>query len=487
MASIAAKHRPEFDDSIVKLFVIMSLVWTFLGLSAGVFIALEMVFPDLSNGIPYLNFGRFRPVHTTSVILGLGGNVLFATSLFVVQRTCQARLAGGKLIYLVFWAFQVFMFAAVGSYILGYTQGKEYAEPEWHLDILLTVIWLIYAYVYIVTIMRRQEPHIYVANWFFLAFILVVALLHIGNGLAIPISWMSPKSVPLFGGVQSAMIQWWYGHNMVGFWLTTGFLGIMYYYVPKRAARPVYSYRLSILHFWALVFLYIWAGAHHLHYTALPDWTQALGMTMSLMLWAPSWGGMFNGILTLSGAWHKLVEDPVLRFLVIAVAFYGMSTFEGPLMSIKSVNALSHYTEWTISHVHSGALGWVALISFGALYHTIPVIWKRPEMYSIRMISWHLWLACIGIVLYITSMWVAGISQGLMWRSYDEMGFLSYSFVEIMAALAPYYAIRAAGGVFFLCGAILMIINTILTVWSKPQEISEAVPLGSMAAVASAR
>ncbi len=347
---------------------------------------------------------------------------------------------------------------------MGITQGKEYAEPEWYADILLTVIWLLYLFVYLMTLKNRKEPHIYVANWFFMAFIIVIAVLHVGNNISIPISWNSAESISFFSGVQSAMIQWWYGHNAVGFWLTAAFIGIMYYFVPKRANRPIYSYRLSILHFWSLIFIYIWAGPNHLIYTSLPDWVQTLGMTMSIILWLPSWGGMVNGIMTLSGAWYKLRDDPVLRFLIITVAFYGMSTFEGPVMAIKSVNALSHYTEWTISHVHSGALGWVALISFGALYHMIPDLWGKKEMYSVKLISIHLWLACLGIVLYITSMWTAGITQGLMWRSYDDMGFLKYSFIEVVKVLSPYYLIRALGGLLFWLGALIMVYNTIKTI-----------------------
>jgi len=430
----------------------------------GVFIAFQMVFPDLNFGTEWTTFGRLRPVHTSGVIFAFGGNVLFATSFYVVQRTCQARIYSPKIVSFIFYSFQLFILLAASGYVMGITQGKEYAEPEWYADVLLTVTWLLYLFVYIMTLKNRREPHIYVANWFFLAFIIVVAVLHVGNNISIPLSLTDPGSVSYFSGVQSAMIQWWYGHNAVGFWLTAGFIGIMYYFVPKRANKPIYSYRLSILHFWALIFIYIWAGPHHLIYTSLPDWVQTLGMTMSIILWLPSWGGMVNGMMTLSGAWHKLRDDPVLRFLIIAVAFYGMSTFEGPVMAIKSVNALSHYTEWTISHVHSGALGWVALISFGALYHMIPDLWGKKDMYSVKLISVHLWLACIGIVLYITSMWTAGITQGLMWRSYDDMGFLKYSFVEIVKILSPYYLIRAIGGFLFWLGALVMVYNTFMTI-----------------------
>ncbi len=460
----------EYNNEIVKLFTLATLFWLIIGLSAGVYLALELSYPSLNFGLSWLNFGRLRPVHTTGVLFAFVGNILFATSFFVVQRTCQARLAGNKIPYFIFWGYQFFIVMSLYGYLVGITQSREYAEPEWYADLLLLVIWLFYLYIYIVTVIKRKEPHIYVANWFFLAYIIVVGMLHVGNNLSIPLSFFGAESVFLFSGVQSAMIQWWYGHNMVGFLLTTGFIGIMYYFIPKRADRPVYSYRLSIMHFWALLFLYIWAGSHHLHYTALPDWAQTLGMTMSLILWLPSWGGMVNGVMTLSGAWYKLREDPVLRFLIIALAFYGMSTFEGPLMAIKTVNALSHYTEWTVGHVHAGTLGWVGLVSFGALYHLIPILWKKEEMYSTKLVNFHLWFACIGIVLYITSMWVAGITQGLMWRSYDEMGFLKYSFIEVVSVLHPYYVIRALGGLFYLFGAFIMVYNAFMTITTKQES-----------------
>lgn len=456
-----------YNYGIIRLFTLASLFWLAVGLIAGLFIALQLAYPNLNFNLEYTTFGRMRPVHTTSVIFAFAVNILIATSLYVVQRTCQVRLAFAKLMYAAFYMFQLFVVLAVSGYVLGITQGKEYAEPEWYADLLLLVLWIFYFTSYIATIMRRKERHIYVANWFYLAFITVVGFLHIGNSLAIPVSLTSPHSVDVFSGVQSAMVQWWYGHNMVGFLLTTGFIGIMYYFIPKRANRPVYSYRLSIMHFWALIFIYIWAGPHHLQYTALPDWAQALGMTMSIILWVPSWGGMVNGIMTLSGAWYKLREDPVLRFLVIAVAFYGMATFEGPILAIKSVNALSHYTDWTISHVHSGALGWVSLISFGALYHMVPDLWGRKDLYSMNLVALHLWLAAIGIVLYVTSMWASGITQGLMWRSYDSMGFLKYSFLEVVAAQHIYYVIRAIGGGFFFAGAVIMIYNLLMTIRGK--------------------
>ena len=452
-----------YNDDIVKLFTIASMFWGVVGMLVGLIIALQMAFPEL-NVEPYLTFGRLRPVHTSGVIFAFGGNVLFATSYFVVQRTCHTRLWNDGLSLFTFWGYQAFIVMAALGYVLGVTQGKEYAEPEWYADLWLTVVWVAYLVIFLMTLRNRKEPHIYVANWFYLAFIVTVAVLHLVNGANIPFSITGSESVPVWGGVQSALIQWWYGHNAVGFFLTAGFLGIMYYFIPNRANRPVYSYRLSILHFWSLIFIYIWAGPHHLHYTALPDWAQTLGMTFSIMLWMPSWGGMINGIMTLSGAWNKLREDPVLRFMVVALAFYGMSTFEGPLMSIKAVNSLSHYTEWTIGHVHSGALGWVAFISFGAIYHLVPVLWKRKELYSMRLVNIHLWVATIGIVLYITALWVAGIMQGLMWRAYDTLGFLEYSFVESVEAMHPYYIIRALGGLLYLGGALLMVYNCWMTV-----------------------
>jgi cytochrome c oxidase cbb3-type subunit I len=450
----------RYYEDAIRLFVIAATFWGVVGFLAGTFIALELAFPALNLGLEWTSFGRLRPVHTSAVIFAFGGNVLFATSLYSVQRTCRQFLFGGEgLAKFIFWNYNVFIVLAALSYVLGYTQGKEYAEPEWILDLYLTVIWVLYAIQFIGTVMTRRESHIYVANWFFLAFILTVAILHIGNNVNVPVSWTGMKSYTFVSGVQSAMVQWWYGHNAVGFFLTAGFLGIMYYFVPKRAERPVYSYRLSIVHFWTLIFLYIWAGPHHLHYTSLPDWAQTLGMTFSVMLWMPSWGGMINGIMTLSGAWDKLRTDPVLRFLVTSVAFYGMSTFEGPLMSVKPVNALSHYTDWTVGHVHSGALGWVAFISFGALYFLVPVLWKRSQLYSLRLVSYHFWTATVGIVLYITAMWVSGIMQGLMWRAYDNLGFLQYSFVETVAAMHPFYVIRAMGGVLFVAGSLIMVYN----------------------------
>ncbi len=453
------RSEPYVDD-VIRAFVIATIFWGIVAFLAGVYIALQLAFPALNLGLEWTSFGRLRPVHTSAAIFAFGGSALIGTSFHVVQRTCRASLWGGEApAWFVFWGYQTFIVLAASGYVLGITQSREYAEPEWYLDIWLTIVWVVYFLVFLGTILKRNEPHIYVANWFYLAFIITIAMLHIVNNLAVPVSFFGAKSYSLASGVQDAMIQWWYGHNAVGFFLTAGFLGMMYYYIPKRAERPVYSYRLSIVHFWALIFLYIWAGPHHLHYTALPDWTQTLGMTFSVMLWMPSWGGMINGLMTLSGAWDKLRTDPGLRFSVTAVAFYGMSTFEGPVMSIRPVNALSHYTDWTIGHVHSGALGWVAFIVFGALYYLVPVLWNRREVYSTRLIAWHFWISTMGIVLYITSMWVSGIMQGLMWRAYDDQGFLQYSFVETVAAMHPFYLIRAGGGILFLTGALIMVYN----------------------------
>jgi len=458
----------DYNYDILKLFTLAATFWGIFGFFAGVLIASQMAFPILNLNLEYTSFGRLRPLHTSAVIFAFGGNVLFASSLFVVQRTSASRLWGSDSLHkFIFWGYQAFIVIAALGYIFGVTQAKEYAEPEWYADLLLLPVWISYFIVFIMTLRNRKEPHIYVANWFFLAFIVTVAILHIVNNLSIPLRIDSTQSYPLFGGVQSAMIQWWYGHNAVGFFLTAGFIGIMYYFVPKRANRPVYSYRLSILHFWSLIFIYIWAGPHHLHYTSLPDWVQNLGMTFSIMLWMPSWGGMINGMMTLSGAWDKLRTDPVLRFLITAVAFYGMSTFEGPLMSIKSVNALSHYTDWTIGHVHSGALGWVALISFGALYHIVPILWGKKELYSTKLVNTHFWLATVGIVLYIVAMWISGISQGLMWRTYNDMGNLQYSFIDVLRASHPLYVVRALGGLLFLGGACVMAYNFYKTITSK--------------------
>jgi cytochrome c oxidase cbb3-type subunit 1 len=458
---VPADDTGAYANDVVKAGVIASMFWGIAGMLVGVVIALQLAFPTLFYfpDIPESSFGRLRPLHTSAVIFAFGGNVLIATSFYVVQRTSKARLAGGLWPWFVFWGYQIFILVAGTGYLIGVTQSREYAEPEWYADLWLTLVWVAYLLVFLGTLWRRKEPHIYVANWFYLAFIVTIAMLHIVNNLAMPVSWVGIKSYSLFAGVQDALTQWWYGHNAVGFFLTAGFLAIMYYFIPKQAERPVYSYRLSIIHFWSLIFIYIWAGPHHLHYTALPVWAQTLGMTFSIMLWMPSWGGMINGLMTLSGAWDKLRTDPVLRMLVVSVAFYGMSTFEGPVMSIKAVNALSHYTDWTIGHVHSGALGWVGFVSFGALYCLTPWLWRRERLYSLALVEWHFWISTIGIVFYITAMWVSGIMQGLMWRAYNDFGFLEYSFVETVEAMHPYYIIRALGGLLYLSGAIIMAYN----------------------------
>ena len=456
---------PAYNNNIVKMFTVAAIIWGLVGFIAGLIIALQLVFPELNLGLEYTTFGRLRPIHTSAVIFAFGGCVLLGTSFHVVQRTCRTTLFGGKhLANFVFWGYQLFIVLAASGYVLGITQGREYAEPEWYTDLWLTVVWVVYLIIFVGTLIRRNQAHIYVANWFYLAFIVTIALLHIVNNLVVPVSIVGIKSYGVFSGVQDALVQWWYGHNAVGFFLTAGFLAIMYYYIPKQAKRPVYSYRISVIHFWSIVFLYIWAGPHHLHYTALPDWAQTLGMVFSLILWMPSWGGMINGIMTLSGAWDKLRTDPVLRFMIVSVSFYGMSTFEGPLMSIKTVNALSHYTDWTVGHVHSGALGWVAFISFGALYYLVPTLWERSRLYSIKLVSLHFWIATVGIVVYICSMWMAGILQGLMWRAYNEFGVLQYSFIETVSELHVYYAIRAFGGFLFLVGAFIMAYNLFMTI-----------------------
>ncbi|MCC5985409.1 MAG: cytochrome-c oxidase, cbb3-type subunit I [Rhodobacteraceae bacterium] len=469
----APVHNPnEYMDGVVRAGVIATAFWGVIGFLAGVFIAAQLTWPQLNFewAQGYLNFGRLRPLHTSAVIFAFGGNALIATAFYVVQRTSAARLWGGNLAWFVFWGYQLFIVMAATGYVLGSTQGNEYAEPEWLPDLWLTIVWVAFLLVFMGTIINRREPHIYVANWFYMAFIVTVAMLHIVNNVSIPVSVWGSKSVPVWSGVQSAMIQWWYGHNAVGFFLTAGFLGMMYYFIPKQAERPVYSYKLSIVHFWALIFLYIWAGPHHLHYTALPDWAQTLGMTFSIMLWMPSWGGMINGLMTLSGAWDKLRTDPVIRMMVVAVGFYGMATFEGPMMSIKTVNALSHYTDWTVGHVHSAALGWNGMITFGALYYLVPKLWQREGLYSLRLVSWHFWLATLGIVLYAASMWVTGIMEGLMWREVDAQGFLVNSFADTVAAKFPMYVVRTLGGLMFLTGAIIMCYNLWKTVTSTAER-----------------
>jgi len=455
-----------YNYKVVKQFSIMTVVWGIVGMLVGVIIAAQLFFPDLTYGIEYFTYGRLRPLHTNAVIFAFGGSALMGTSLYIVQRTCQAPLISNALAAFVFWGWQLVIVLAALSLPLGITGGKEYAELEWPIDILIAVVWVAYAILFFGTVIKRKTSHIYVANWFLGAFIITVAVLHIVNSAAIPVSLT--KSYSAYGGSIDAMVQWWYGHNAVGFFLTAGFLGMMYYFVPKQAERPVYSYRLSIVHFWALIAVYMWAGPHHLHYTALPDWVQSLGMVFSLILLAPSWGGMINGIMTLSGAWHKLRTDPILKFLIVSLSFYGMSTFEGPMMSIKTVNALSHYTDWTVGHVHSGALGWVAFVTIGAMYYLIPKLYGRKDMFSTNLINTHFWISTIGVVLYIAAMWIAGVMQGLMWRAINDDGTLTYSFVESVSATYPYYAIRLLGGVLFLGGMFIMAYNVIKTIQAGP-------------------
>jgi len=489
MASVDVAAAPgaragdtAYDMQVVKQFTIATVFWGVAAFLVGTYIALQLAFPIFNLDLEWFSFGRLRPLHTSAAIFAFGGNALFASSLYCVQRTCRAPLFGGpEVAQFLFWGYQIFIVLAATGYLFGVTQSKEYAEPEWYVDIWLTIVWVLYLVVYGGTILKRKEPHIYVANWFFLSFIITVAMLHLVNNLSVPVSFFGTKSYILWAGVQDALTQWWYGHNAVGFFLTAGFLGIMYYFVPKQAERPIYSYRLSIVHFWSLIFLYIWAGPHHLHYTALPVWAQTLGMTFSIMLWMPSWGGMINGLMTLSGAWDKLRTDPVLRFMVVSLGFYGMSTFEGPVMSIREVNSLSHYTDWTIGHVHSGTLGWVSYISFGAVYFLAPRLWGAVRLYSLKLVSYHFWLSTIGIVLYIVAMWISGIMQGLMWRAYDDLGFLQFSFVETVEAMHPFYLIRLLGGVLFLLGALIMVYN----LWRTASgELAEEAGLAPAAAPA---
>jgi cytochrome c oxidase cbb3-type subunit 1 len=470
----APVDEASYMDEPIRYGVIATVFWGVVGFLVGVVIAVQLAFPHL-NFEPWLNFGRARPLHTSAVIFAFGGNALIASSFYVVQRTCRARLFGGDLAWFVFWGYQFFIVMAATGYLLGITQSREYAEPEWYVDLWLTIVWVAYLLVFMGTVLRRKEPHIYVANWFYMSFIITIAMLHIVNNLAMPVSFVGSKSYSAFSGVQDAVTQWWYGHNAVAFFLTVPFLAMMYYFIPKQVNRPIYSYRLSVVHFWSLIFLYIWAGPHHLHYTAVPDWVQTLGMVFSIMLWMPSWGGMINGLMTLSGRWDLIRTDPIVRLMVAALAFYGMATFEGPMLSIKAVNALSHYTDWTIAHVHAGALGWNGMITFAAVYFLAPKLWDRERLYSIRMVNWHFWLATLGIVLYASSMWVSGIMQGLMWREYDEQGFLVYSFAETVAAMHPYYVMRALGGTLYMIGGFVMVWNVYQTIRGR---IRDEAPMG---------
>ena len=475
----SATLNETYNDKVVRQFAVMTVVWGIVGMLVGVFIAAQLYWPELTDGISWLGYGRLRPLHTNAVIFAFGGCALFATSLHVVQRTCHTKLFGGPLIPFVFWGWQLVIVAAAITLPLGITQGKEYAELEWPIDLLITAVWVAYAVVFFGTIAKRRVKHIYVANWFYGAYILAIALLHIVNNIALPVDML--KSYKVYSGAVDAMVQWWYGHNAVGFPLTAGFLGMMYYYVPKQAQRPIYSYRLSIVHFWALISIYMWAGPHHLQYTALPDWVQSLGMVFSLILLAPSWGGAINGIMTLSGVWHKLRTDPILKFLIVALSFYMIATFEGPMMSIKVVNSLSHYTDWTVGHVHAGALGWVAMISIGAVYAMLPRLLGLSQMYSVKLIDAHFWIHTIGVVFYIASMWIAGVMQGLMWRASGDDGTLTYTFVESVAATYPYYLIRFLGGVLVLSGMLLMAWNVFKTYRMTEKIEPIAVPLPAQA------
>jgi len=474
MQTFASGDTTEtYNYTVVRQFAVMTVVWGVVGMLVGVVIAAQLAWPALNFDIPWLTYSRLRPLHTNAVIFAFGGSALFATSYYVVQRTTHARLFGGPLAAFTFWGWQLVIVPAAITLPLGMTRGKEYAELEWPIDLLIAVVWVCYAIVFFGTLAKRKLEHIYVANWFFGAFIITVAVLHIVNSMAMPASLT--KSYSAYAGAQDAMIQWWYGHNAVGFFLTAGFLGMMYYFVPKQAERPVYSYRLSIVHFWALIFTYMWAGPHHLHYTALPDWTQSLGMVFSLILLAPSWGGMINGIMTLSGAWYKLRNDAVLKFLVVSLSFYGMSTFEGPMMSIKTVNALSHYTDWTVGHVHSGALGWVGFISIGSIYYLLPRLFGRDAMAKPQWVELHFWIATIGIVLYIAAMWIAGVMQGLMWRATNPDGTLTYAFIESIKATYPYYVVRFLGGVLYLSGMLLMLMNCFMTI-AQGKSVKAPIP-----------
>lgn len=459
-----AKRLESYYDDPIKFGVIAAMVWAVIGMFVGVWVATLLAYPEWTFDAAWSSFGRLRPVHTTGVIFGFGGNALIATSFHVMQRTSRARMPDQLSPWFVLIGYNLFCVLAVTGYFMGITQSKEYAEPEWYADIWLVIVWVTYFVLYMRTIARRREPHIYVANWYYLAFILVVAVLHIVNNLAVPVSLGHIKSYSAFSGVQDAMTQWWYGHNAVAFFLTAGFLGMLYYYLPKRAERPIYSYRMSIIGFWGITFFYMWAGSHHLHFTALPQWVQTLGMTFSVMLLVPSWIAAANALLTLNGAWGKVRDDATLRFMFLAAIFYGLSTFEGSFMAIRSVNALSHYTDWTVGHVHAGALGWVALITFGSFYALVPWLWKRERMYSHMLVEVHFWLALSGTLIYIFAMWNSGVIQGLMWRTYNDSGALAYSFNESMIAMHPYYIARAIGGLLFLAGGVVAFYNIVKTI-----------------------
>ncbi len=460
----------RYDDRTPRLFFLAAIFWAVVGMLVGVLAAAMLFLPEL-NVAPYLTFGRLRPLHTNAVIFAFVGNMIFGGTYHSMQRLLKARLFSDTLSKIHFWGWQLLIVAAAVSLVGGVTQAKEYAELPWVLDIVITFLWVVFAVNFFGTIARRREEHLYVAIWFYIATIVAVAILHIGNSMAIPYSWLGSYSA--YAGVKDALMQWWYGHNAVAFFLTTPYLGLMYYYLPKAAERPVFSYKLSIMHFWSLVFVYIWAGPHHLHYTALPEWASTLGMLFSLILWMPSWGGMVNGLLTLRGAWNKLRDDPVLKFLVVAVTYYGMSTFEGPMMSIKSVNAVSHYTDWTIGHVHAGTLGWNSFLSFGILYWVVPRLWKT-ELFSKKLATAHFWIGTIGLILYQVSMWVAGITQWAMWRAFEPDGRLVYpDFIETVLRIVPMYWVRLVGALLFFAGLLVFLYNVVRTIRSAPAGFDE--------------
>ena len=458
-----------YDDAIVKKFITATVLWGAIGMLVGVILALQLAWWPANLGLPYTSFGRLRPLHTNAVVFAFTANFIFAGVYYSLQRLLKTRMFSDGLSNFHFWGWQAIIVSAVVTLPLGYTQGKEYAELIWPVDLAIAVVWVAFAINFFGTLAIRNVRHLYVAIWFYMSMVITIAVLHIVNSLAMPATLT--RSYPLFAGMTDALVQWWYGHNAVGFLLTTPILGLMYYFVPKAADRPVYSYRLSIVHFWALVFLYIWAGPHHLLYSALPDWAQTLGMVFSIMLIAPSWGGMLNGLLTLRGAWDRLRSDPILKFWVVAISFYGMATFEGPMMSIRAVNALSHYTDWTIGHVHSGALGWVGMAAFATMYWLVPKVWGR-KLHSTELATTHFWMATVGIVLYVVSMWVAGITQGLMWRAVDEGGQLAWpAFMDTVTTLEPFYWIRLGGGLLYLGGVLLMAWNLWMTT-RAPQPVA---------------
>jgi cytochrome c oxidase cbb3-type subunit I/II len=469
----------QYDDDTVRKFVGATIVWGIVGMLAGLWAALELASYKFNLNLPYVTFGRLRPIHTNAVIFAFAANAFFAAVYHSTQRLCRVRTASDFLSRFHFWGWQAIIVADALCLSMGFTDGKEYAEPIWPIDLAIAVVWVAFTANFFLTIARRREEHLYVTLWFYMASIISIPILHIVNNAGLPVNLT--KSYPVYAGAQDALIQWWYGHNAVGFLLTTPFLGMMYYYLPKAAERPVYSYRLSVVHFWSLIFIYVWAGPHHLLYTSLPDWAQTLGMVFSIMLIAPSWGGMINGLMTLKGAWEKLRTDPILKFFVVGLTFYGMSTLEGPILSIKAVSALGHYTDWIIGHVHSGALGWVGFTTFAMFYWMVPRLYNT-RLWSVKLATAHFWVGTIGIVLYITSMWITGVTQGLMWKAFTPEGTLAYSFIETVKVLKPYYWVRALGGSLYLSGVLMMGYNFVMTIRSG-KAVQEAVPAETVRAV----